>query len=149
MKQKRFAEAEQNFLIPAQTQALIWGDLVPQMILSAKIPRWWNVAPAQMHWVGLHLQYGREVLAESAFDPEVRGVVLEALAMHAAPVRTSEVSDLLEAGNVKEALDNLVRGRTTIAIAHRLSTLRKADRLVVLERGQIVEIGNHHDPFNL
>ncbi|MCU1233486.1 MAG: hypothetical protein JWP63_1453, partial [Candidatus Solibacter sp.] len=37
------AEAEQNFLIPAQTQALIWGDLVPQMILSAKIPRYWHV----------------------------------------------------------------------------------------------------------
>ncbi len=64
------AEAEQNFLIPTQTQALIWGDLVPQMILSAKIPRWWNVTPAQVHWVGLHLRYGRELLAESAFDPD-------------------------------------------------------------------------------
>ncbi len=46
---------------------------------------------------------------------------------------------------IQEALDNLVRGRTTIAIAHRLSTLRKADRLVVLERGRIVEIGNHSE----
>ncbi len=41
------AEAEQNFLIPTQTQALIWGDLVPQMILSAKIPRWWSVTPSR------------------------------------------------------------------------------------------------------
>ncbi len=39
-----------------QTQALIWGDLVPQMILSAKTPRFWNVTPAQMHWVGLHMR---------------------------------------------------------------------------------------------
>jgi ATP-binding cassette subfamily B protein len=46
---------------------------------------------------------------------------------------------------IQEALDNLVRGRTTIAIAHRLSTLRKADRLVVLERGEIVEMGHHHE----
>jgi ATP-binding cassette subfamily B protein len=44
---------------------------------------------------------------------------------------------------IQIALDNLIRGRTTIAIAHRLSTLRKADRLVVVERGQIAEIGKH------
>ena len=46
---------------------------------------------------------------------------------------------------IQEALDNLTRGRTTIAIAHRLSTLRKADRLVVLERGRVAEIGHHHE----
>ena len=44
---------------------------------------------------------------------------------------------------IQKALDNLVRGRTTLAIAHRLSTLRRADRLVVMDRGQIVEVGNH------
>ncbi|MFN8991125.1 MAG: ABC transporter ATP-binding protein [Betaproteobacteria bacterium] len=44
---------------------------------------------------------------------------------------------------IQTALDNLVRGRTTIAIAHRLSTLRRADRLVVLDRGEIVETGTH------
>lgn len=45
---------------------------------------------------------------------------------------------------IQKALDNLVHGRTTIAIAHRLSTLHKANRLVVLDQGQIVEVG-HHD----
>ncbi len=44
---------------------------------------------------------------------------------------------------IQLALDNLIRGRTTIAIAHRLSTLARADRLVVLDRGQIAEIGTH------
>ncbi|MGQ5523857.1 cyanophycin metabolism-associated ABC transporter [Chitinimonas sp. PSY-7] len=46
---------------------------------------------------------------------------------------------------IQKALDNLVRGRTTIAIAHRLSTLRQADRLVVMDRGEIVEVGPHSE----
>jgi ATP-binding cassette subfamily B protein len=45
---------------------------------------------------------------------------------------------------IQAALDNLIRGRTTIAIAHRLSTLHRADRIVVLERGRIAEVG-HED----
>ena len=57
---------------------------------------------------------------------------------------TSSVDTTTEM-EIQEALDNLIQGRTTIAIAHRLSTLRKADRLVVLDRGAIVEIGNHED----
>jgi ATP-binding cassette, subfamily B, bacterial len=44
---------------------------------------------------------------------------------------------------IQRALENLVQGRTTIAIAHRLSTLHRADRLVVLDRGQVVEEGTH------
>jgi ATP-binding cassette subfamily B protein len=57
---------------------------------------------------------------------------------------TSSVDTTTEK-EIQKALDNLVQGRTTIAIAHRLSTLRQADRLVVLDRGQIVEIGPHDE----
>jgi ATP-binding cassette subfamily B protein len=57
---------------------------------------------------------------------------------------TSSVDNETER-EIQEALDNLIRGRTTIAIAHRLSTLRKADRLVVLEDGQITAVGRHED----
>ena len=44
---------------------------------------------------------------------------------------------------IQEAIQRLVEGRTTVAIAHRLSTLRHADRLMVLDDGRIVEAGTH------
>ena len=44
---------------------------------------------------------------------------------------------------MRGALDALMRDRTTIVIAHRLSTVRHADLLVVLDRGRVVELGSH------
>jgi ATP-binding cassette subfamily B protein len=46
---------------------------------------------------------------------------------------------------VKQALDRLMEGRTTLVVAHRLTTIRSADRIVVLEKGRIVEIGSHDE----
>jgi subfamily B ATP-binding cassette protein MsbA len=45
--------------------------------------------------------------------------------------------------HIQEALDEVVKGRTTLIIAHRLSTIEKADLIVVMDQGQIVERGTH------
>ncbi|MER3496496.1 MAG: ABC transporter, partial [Armatimonadota bacterium] len=46
---------------------------------------------------------------------------------------------------IQEAIDHLVEGRTVFAIAHRLSTLRHADRLLVVDEGRIAEVGTHDE----
>jgi hypothetical protein len=126
------AEAEQNFLIPTQTQALIWGDLVPQMILSAKIPRWWNVTPAQLHWVGLHFRYGREMVAASAFDADLRAQLLDSLWKYAPPARTASVARLLGQGDVKTALDRITPSEL-YSVARDLAARRSDDSCVLAE----------------
>jgi hypothetical protein len=102
------AEAEQNFLIPSKEQALIWGDLVPQMMLTAVIPRWWNVSPAQVHFVGTHMRYAEDLLAEAALSPQRRAQVMEVLESYAPPARLKKVELLLADGDVVGAEENVV-----------------------------------------
>ncbi len=46
---------------------------------------------------------------------------------------------------IQQAISNLIRGRTTIAIAHRLATLRNANHLIVIDEGRIIEQGTHDE----
>jgi hypothetical protein len=142
------AEAEQNFLIPTQTQALIWGDLVPQMILAAKIPRWWNVTPAQVHSVGLHVRYGRELMASSAFDPELRKQVVGSLWKYAAPARTAAVARLLEQGDVRGAVERVTPSEL-FSIARELAAQKPAgDSCLLSEIQKLHEGGVTYDAIS-
>src|SRR5208337_192917 len=97
------AEAEQNFLIPSREQALIWGDLVPQMILGAVIPRWWNVTPTQLHWVGLNMAYAESELAQAGLNEGQRRRVVGVLEHYVPPSRLKKIERLLAAGEVRAA----------------------------------------------
>jgi hypothetical protein len=102
------SEAEQNFLIPTKEQALIWGDLVPQMMLTAVIPRWWNTPPALVHFVGTNMRYGEELLSEAALNTQRRVQVIAALEPYAPPARVKKVERLLIDGDVVAASENVV-----------------------------------------
>jgi ABC-type multidrug transport system fused ATPase/permease subunit len=61
---------------------------------------------------------------------------------------TASVDPLTEL-NIQHATDVLMEGRTSIIIAHRLSTIKKADRIIVLDKGKVVEEGNHETLLSL
>jgi ATP-binding cassette subfamily B protein len=69
--------------------------------------------------------------------------------LRAAPILLlDEATSALDAeseGAVQQALDTAMRGRTTLVVAHRLATVQKADRIVVLDAGRIVEEGTHRE----
>lgn len=72
--------------------------------------------------------------------------IARALLRNAPILLLDEATSALDAESerlVKDALDRLMQGRTTIVIAHRLATVRAADRIIVMDEGRIVEQGNH------
>jgi hypothetical protein len=114
------AESEQNFLVPTQTQALIWGDLVPQMMLAAKAPRYWSVTPVQMHWVGMNMRLAEGEVAEAAANPAHRDAVYRAVDSAASPWRASLVRRAIAAGDAHEAI-NLLTPSEMYSIARGLT----------------------------
>ena len=130
------AVAEQNFMVPVREQALIWGDLAPQLIQSAKVSRWWNVTPAELHWVELHLRYAESLVAESVFDPALRRQLIGLLGQQAAPAQASKVADLVERGEVRAALDNITPSESFL-IARRMIASGRGMRPVAADIDRI------------
>jgi hypothetical protein len=109
------AEAEQNFLIPSREQALIWGDLVPQMLVGSKSERWWSVTPSQMRWVALHTRLGEAVITEAALDPAGRARAIATLERYAPPARARRVEAALAGGDVAAALEQVTPSELYLA----------------------------------
>jgi len=77
-----------------------------------------------------------------------RIAIARAVLVNAPVLILDEATSALDAESerlVQKALANLMQNKTSIVIAHRLSTVRKADKIVVLERGQIIETGTHKE----
>lgn len=98
------AEAEQNFLTPRREQALIWADLVPQLIVDVTVNRWRNVSPDQLRWVALHVRRGRDLLLATVLNPSIEPQVLDSVRRFELPGKVEKLADNLHEGNYSRAL---------------------------------------------
>ncbi|HEX4769822.1 MAG TPA: hypothetical protein VH351_03260 [Bryobacteraceae bacterium] len=101
------AQAEQNFMTPRREQALIWSDLVPQMVIGVTIPRWRNVLPTQLRWVSLHIERGKTLIAAAGLDSKLMPDVMDALGRHLAPGEVDRVRLRLLAQDFQGAISQV------------------------------------------
>jgi hypothetical protein len=92
------ATAEEDFLAPENVQALIWKAVVPDLVVSSTLPRWWNISPNELHAVTLYQKSGEELVAASAQDKQLRARVLTIFSNRMAPQRLEQVNRALQAG---------------------------------------------------
>jgi hypothetical protein len=98
------AELEQDFIAPENVQALIWRELVPNLLTSAVVPRWWEVSPNELHAVTLYQRIGEELLTAAQNDSETRNQVVAIMADRLTPRQLTQVERSLDAKRVPELL---------------------------------------------
>jgi hypothetical protein len=106
------ADAEQDFISPENVQALIWRQVVPGLLTSAVVPRWWGVSQNELHAVALHQRAGEELLTNSAENGELRPQVLDILSERMVPQRLERVEQALHAGRTAELIVQLMPADT-------------------------------------
>ncbi len=106
------AKVEQDFIVPKNVQSLIWEDLVPGLMTSAILPRWWGVTRNELHAVTLYQRAGEELVETSAENEKVRQTVMGILSDRMLPQRSEEVERALRAGHSEEALAQIAPAET-------------------------------------
>jgi hypothetical protein len=106
------AEVEQEFIVPRNVQSLIWEDLVPSLMTSAVLPRWWQVTANELHAVALYQQCGEELLASAAKDASFRQKIVEILADRMLWRSLDQVDKHLSDGHPEEAIFRMTPAET-------------------------------------
>jgi hypothetical protein len=89
------AMTEEDFIAPENVQALIWKELVPNLLVSATLPRWWSLSPNEMHAAALYQRSGEELLLTSVKDPQRQVKVTGILSDRMVPQRLERIQQSL------------------------------------------------------
>src|SRR5207248_3041136 len=111
------ARVEEDFIIPENVQSLIWEDLVPSLLTSAVLPRWWGVTGNEMHAVSLYQRAGEELLTAAMGDEKLRQNLIEILADRMLPQRSERVREALRDHRPEETLSLVMPAETAYLAA--------------------------------
>jgi len=92
-------EVEQDFIAPANVQALIWTQLVPGLLTDATVPRWWGISRKELHGAALYQQAGEELLIRAASGEggeELRSQVMNILSDRMVPKKAAWLEQALQ-----------------------------------------------------
>ena len=106
------AEIEQDFIAPDNVQALVWQELAPELLITAVLPRWWNVSPLELHAIALYQRTGEELLTESIQDDALRNKVMGILSDRLPPRQLEQVQRDLRTDRLRELLPQMMPADT-------------------------------------
>ncbi len=106
------AQVEEDFIVPQNVQALIWRELVPGLLTSAILSRWWSVSPNELHAITLYQRAGEELLAAAVDNESLRGRAMNILSDRMLPQRLGAVEQALHAGHLAEILPQMMPADT-------------------------------------
>jgi hypothetical protein len=106
------ATTEEDFIAPKNVQALIWKEVTADLLVSATLPRWWNVTSNELHAVTLYQRSGEELVSASVANQQLRGKVIDILSERLPRQRLGQVEQSLEAGDADASLSRLTPADT-------------------------------------
>jgi hypothetical protein len=139
------AMTEEDFIAPENVQALIWKELVPDLLVSATLPRWWNVSPAELHAVALYQHAGEELLTNSVKDEQLRSKVISILSDRMTPQRLERVQKALARDEDLTAILPRLMPEDTFYLAAEFRTKYPADAASSGQAGrQLDDLSRQH-----
>jgi len=93
------ATTEEDFIAPKNVQALIWKEVTADLLVSATLPRWWNVTPNELHAVSLYQRSGEDLVTAASTNEELRGKVIGILSERLPRQRLGQLERALASGN--------------------------------------------------